>query len=171
MVADGDRLRCDAVVVAAGAWAPALLGPLGIELDLTPDPRDRRLLPPGRRAAVADRRRRAARGQGRATRSSIPPTGSRPGCTRRARRPTPTGQGSPTRSLVAATVGWARERFPGLGEPVDVQTCLYANRPDDRFAIERHGRVVAVSACSGHGFKFAPAIGERAAELVLEALS
>jgi sarcosine oxidase len=37
--------------------------------------------------------------------------------------------------------------------------------PDDTFVVERRGRVVVGSACSGHGFKFAPAIGERLAAL------
>jgi len=36
---------------------------------------------------------------------------------------------------------------------------------DERFILERHGRVVIGSACSGHGFKFAPAIGRRLADL------
>jgi glycine/D-amino acid oxidase-like deaminating enzyme len=32
----------------------------------------------------------------------------------------------------------------------------------------RHPRVLLVSACSGHGFKFAPTIGEIVADLVVE---
>ncbi|MDQ3939836.1 MAG: sarcosine oxidase, partial [Actinomycetota bacterium] len=35
----------------------------------------------------------------------------------------------------------------------------------EHFILERHGRVVIGSACSGHGFKFAPLIGKRLAEL------
>jgi sarcosine oxidase len=45
---------------------------------------------------------------------------------------------------------------------------LYTNTLDERFIIERHGRVVVGSACSGHGFKFAPAVGEQLAALVHE---
>ena len=56
-----------------------------------------------------------------------------------------------------------------LATPLAAETCLYANRPDERFVLERRGRVVVGSACSGHGFKFAPAIGERLAGLALEA--
>ena len=51
-----------------------------------------------------------------------------------------------------------------------VETCLYTNLPDDRFTCERRGRIVVGSACSGHGFKFAPAIGKRLAALAVEAL-
>jgi len=41
--------------------------------------------------------------------------------------------------------------------------CLYTNTPDHRFLIDAHpasARTFIVSACSGHGFKFAPAIAE-----------
>jgi sarcosine oxidase len=41
--------------------------------------------------------------------------------------------------------------------------------PDQTFILERRGRIVVGSACSGHGFKFAPAIGERLATLVEQA--
>ncbi|MGE0226555.1 MAG: N-methyl-L-tryptophan oxidase [Acetobacteraceae bacterium] len=48
--------------------------------------------------------------------------------------------------------------------------CLYTNTPDSDFLIDAHpdmDRVLAVSACSGHGFKHSAAIGEAVAELVL----
>lgn len=51
------------------------------------------------------------------------------------------------------------------------QVCLYTNTPDGHFWIdrlERHPAVIVVSACSGHGFKFAPAIGELVADRVQE---
>jgi sarcosine oxidase len=50
------------------------------------------------------------------------------------------------------------------------QVCLYTNTPDRHFIVDRHPahaeRVLVVSACSGHGFKFATVIGEIAAELL-----
>jgi sarcosine oxidase len=48
-------------------------------------------------------------------------------------------------------------------------TCMYTNTPDHDFVIDfspHDKRVVVISACSGHGFKFAPVIGEIAADLV-----
>ena len=33
------------------------------------------------------------------------------------------------------------------------------------FVLERHGRIVVASPCSGHGFKFAPVVGRRIVEL------
>jgi sarcosine oxidase len=47
--------------------------------------------------------------------------------------------------------------------------CMYTNTPDRHFVIDLHpddSRIVVISACSGHGFKFAPVIGEIAADLV-----
>jgi sarcosine oxidase len=48
-------------------------------------------------------------------------------------------------------------------------SCLYTNAPDHRFVLGLHpnrSNVVVVSACSGHGFKFASVVGEVAAGLV-----
>lgn len=48
--------------------------------------------------------------------------------------------------------------------------CLYANTPDRHFVIDTHPAVAGVafaSACSGHGFKFAPVVGEVLADLAL----
>lgn len=50
-------------------------------------------------------------------------------------------------------------------------TCMYTNTPDHHFVVDfspRDRRVVVLSPCSGHGFKFAPVIGDIAADLVLE---
>ena len=42
------------------------------------------------------------------------------------------------------------------------RACFYTTTDDERFILERHGRIVVGSACSGHGFKFAPAVGKPA---------
>jgi sarcosine oxidase len=49
--------------------------------------------------------------------------------------------------------------------------CLYTNSPDENFIVDVHPespRVVVLSPCSGHGFKFSPVIGDIAADLVLD---
>jgi len=62
--------------------------------------------------------------------------------------------------------------MPGAaGRVVDAKVCMYALTPDADFAIDLHpanGRVVVCGGFSGHGFKFASAIGEIAADLALE---
>ena len=53
--------------------------------------------------------------------------------------------------------------------PADASVCLYTNTPDSNFLLDWHPAAPGVfvcSACSGHGFKFAPAIGEAVASVV-----
>jgi sarcosine oxidase len=72
----------------------------------------------------------------------------------------------PDGEVVAAVAAWVAERFPTADpDPAALDTCLYTSTDDERFILERHGRIVVGSACSGHGFKFAPAVGERLAAL------
>ena len=71
-------------------------------------------------------------------------------------------------ALVDRISGWVRERFPDVDPtPVAAESCLYTSTEDESFLLERRGRLVVGSACSGHGFKFAPAVGRRLAELAL----
>jgi sarcosine oxidase len=70
--------------------------------------------------------------------------------------------------LVEQIATWANETYRlADAEPVAAETCLYTTTPDQSFVLERRGRVVVGSPCSGHGFKFAPAIGRRLADLAL----
>ena len=82
----------------------------------------------------------------------------------------PNGTGKPEPRLIEQIVNWTRQTYR-LAEPnpVATDTCLYTTTPDETFILERRGRLVIGSPCSGHGFKFAPAIGERLADLALEA--
>jgi sarcosine oxidase len=54
--------------------------------------------------------------------------------------------------------------------PVRSKACLYTATPDLDFLIDQEGdrRVLAVSACSGHGFKHAAAVGEAVANRALD---
>ncbi|MCB1500939.1 MAG: N-methyl-L-tryptophan oxidase [Bauldia sp.] len=60
--------------------------------------------------------------------------------------------------------------FPDANGPVmALQTCVFTNTPDEHFVIDAlpgARDVLVVSACSGHGFKFVPVIGEIVADLV-----
>lgn len=77
--------------------------------------------------------------------------------------------GAPEPHLVDRITAWTREIFRLADpEPVAAETCMYTTMPDESFVLERRGRVVVGSACSGHGFKFAPAIGERLADLATD---
>ena len=74
--------------------------------------------------------------------------------------------GEPDRALVERITDWARRSWLLADpDPVGAETCIYTTTPDQRFVLERRGRIVVGSACSGHGFKFAPVVGQRLADL------
>lgn len=65
-----------------------------------------------------------------------------------------------------------RVRMPAANGPLATSAvCLYTNTPDEAFVIDRHpaaSGVAFASACSGHGFKFAPLVGDILADLVTD---
>lgn len=83
---------------------------------------------------------------------------------------------------LAPAKGYAERYFPGAGAVQSAVTCFYTMTPDGDFLIDdaaaAEGRVT-IAGLSGHGFKFAPALGEfaalralgRAAPVSLEAFS
>jgi sarcosine oxidase len=72
-------------------------------------------------------------------------------------------------ALVDRITAWVRERFRDVDpHPVATESCLYTSTEDESFVLERRDRLVVGSACSGHGFKFAPAVARRLADLALE---
>jgi sarcosine oxidase len=74
--------------------------------------------------------------------------------------------------LIRAAVA---EHLPAAnGRLIRAKTCLYTVTPDGDFIIDRlpgAPQIVVASACSGHGFKFAPAIGEILADLAITGAS
>jgi sarcosine oxidase len=70
---------------------------------------------------------------------------------------------------------FTRAHMPGAdGRVTSSAICLYTNTPDGDFLLDTHPAAPGVafaSACSGHGFKFAPVIGEALADLVLTGTS
>jgi len=70
---------------------------------------------------------------------------------------------APVRSFVETCLRGAATRESAW------ESCLFTMAPDHNFLIgphPKHANVVLVSACSGHGFKFASAVGEVASRLV-----
>jgi monomeric sarcosine oxidase len=155
------EVRADVVVIAAGAWAPALLATAGITLRAVPTRQTVVYfhvagdIPSLVEWATPPRYALAAPGVGvKAGEHHVGPVTD------------PATAAAPDREAVARVAGWVAERFPAADpEPVAAETCLYTTTPDEGFVLERHGRVVVASPCSGHGFKFAPLIGERVAAL------
>jgi sarcosine oxidase len=78
----------------------------------------------------------------------------------------PEEEGTADPVLVERVAEWVARTYPDADpDPVAGETCMYTTTPDERFILERRGRYVIGSACSGHGFKFAPAVGARLARM------
>ncbi len=160
---DGEAREFDAVIVAAGSWAGKLLpefaGRLAVRRRVvgwfsTPAPR---LLP-----AICIDNEEGVYGmpapQGR-YKIGLHAVG---GAT------SPDDIAEPDAHDAAMLSAHVRELLPKHEpKPVKMATCLYTVTPDENFVIapsSAHERVLLFSACSGHGFKYAPAFGELAEE-------
>ena len=174
---DAGPITARSVVVCAGAWARPLLASVGIEvpLDVTrqtmhwleqrgdADVRGADSFPIALVEHAVDRMFYAMPDTGDGVKVAIHHEGAvvMPEVVDRAIHPADT---EPVEGLAA--------RFlPGVaGRIRESLVCLYTNTPDHDFVIDVADgmpNVVVISACSGHGFKFASAIGEVAAQLAL----
>ena len=173
------RYRADRLVIAAGAWAPAIIGagapPLSIERQVLCwfEPLGEQVrLEPGRCPIWIWEHERGRYAYG----FPLLPRGLKvarhhegePCTADAARREVDSGE-------IASMSELVHRLLPGAAGAVrETSTCLYTNTPDEDFVIDFHPHnpaVLVLSPCSGHGFKFASAIGEIAADLVTEGRS
>lgn len=62
---------------------------------------------------------------------------------------------------------YVREWIPGADpDRFDAISCTYTTTSDEKFVVDRMGPICVGAGFSGHGFKFAPAIGEELAKLI-----
>jgi sarcosine oxidase len=81
----------------------------------------------------------------------------------------PDRRADPDAAGIARLSRYVEDWLPGLDPaPRELISCLYTTAPGEHFVVGRVGRVVVGSPCSGHGFKFAPAMGELLASLATE---
>jgi sarcosine oxidase len=164
-----DDVEEPVVVVTAGPWARSLLEPAGIELPVIETRETVAFFAyDGRLPSVVAEIE--TRGHGFYALAD-PDYGLKVGSHMRGKPDDPNQVRGPDNGTVQEIVDWTNERFPHAGrDPLYAETCFYTTTDDERFILERHGRIVVGSACSGHGFKFAPAVGKRLAALAVEAL-
>lgn len=165
------------LVIAAGPWVAALLPGLGVTLRVTRQvvawfaPRDEAAASPHRLPVWAmlddegvlnygmPNLPAGTGGPGLNAGRHVPGQEATPGPGVRA------AEGADTASIRA----FLEHRIPAAAGPMlDAATCLYTGTPDGHFILDRHPRherVLVLSPCSGHGFKFAPVVGEVAADL------
>ena len=168
VVTDRRTIRADRVVIAAGPWSGALLAAAGIELPLAP--------------AVAQ-----------VTFLEAPQLVDRPGLADWLMddgvgvygHPVPgvgykvafdAGSGEPWLPDVEAwlpdeaeearVLAWLARRLPGVVPRVArTERHPWTMTPDGDFAIDRLGPIVVAAGCSGHAFKFGPALGALVADV------
>jgi sarcosine oxidase len=165
-VASPDALDADVVVVTAGAWVNELVAP-PLPVRITRETVCFFRIAGGRPVpSVVSLKEGSHRHAFYAL--ADPVHGLKAGAHHGGTETDPRAAGAADAAVVEQVVAWARERFELADpDPVEVQTCLYTTMPDESFVLERRGRVVVGAACSGHGFKFAPAVGERLARLAM----
>jgi sarcosine oxidase len=79
---------------------------------------------------------------------------------------------TPSAQQLAALQRFVARHLPDAASPPQQPTgCIYTKTPDEHFIVDHlpgTPQVLLISACSGHGYKFAPALGEIAADLVVD---
>jgi sarcosine oxidase len=167
---EGLALRAGCAVVTAGAWARDLLAPCGIELEVVPTRETVSyftLEHEGGVPSVIDSVEGAAPNQlGYAL--VAPGVGLKAGVHHAGPETDPDELGAPSAEIAEWTEDWVSRRFRGATSRAEPETCIYTSTADESFVLQHLGRIVVGSACSGHGFKFAPVIGERLAALASE---
>jgi monomeric sarcosine oxidase len=162
-----DEIDADAVVVTAGAWVREFFPDLPVRVTretVAYFRRDGQPLPSVVQLDPATR--------GHAMYSLHDPVhGLKAGAHHAGAEVSPGEPGEADAALVERISQWVARTYPDADpEPVAAETCLYTTTPDEHFILERRGKVVIGSPCSGHGFKFAPAIGNRLAALAADIL-
>jgi len=177
MVTTGrDTYRAARLVLAAGAWTSRLLPELSLPLSVERvvqvwlDPRgDRESLAPSRCPITIweyapERFFYAFPALEGLVKAALHHQGE-PADPDHVRREVEEREVAPLRALLERFIPQAAGRLAATA------VCLYTNTPDGHFIVDlhpRHPEVVVLSPCSGHGFKFATALGEIAADLALD---
>ncbi len=157
----GDEATAGVVVVTAGAWAKPLLATADIDLDVRPTRETVAYFEmPEPTPTLVDW------GQPSVYALSTPSQGLKVGEHIAGPDADPDSEGVPDQGSIDRLSAWVSRVFPSANPKASfAETCFYTNTDDESFVLERHGDIVVGSACSGHGFKFAPLIGRRLAEM------
>ena len=164
LVESADDVDADVVVLAAGPWIRRLVPDVPVRVTRETIAYFRRNGAPAPSVVELDETTR-----GHAMYALHDPVhGLKAGAHHAGAETDPDEEGEPDGALVERVAAWVAARLPDADpDPVGAETCIYTSTADESFVLERRGRVVVGSACSGHGFKFAPAVGRRLAALAL----
>jgi sarcosine oxidase len=165
--AEGGAIRAPVAILAAGAWAGSILGPAGIPLPLRPTLEQSTYFETESMGipTVIDRDE-APTQPPYIVPDPFTPREIKAGAHLSGPVVDPdTRSFQPDEARERRIVDWVGRRLASTARPSRTETCLYTTTPDEDFVIDRVGPIVIASACSGHGFKFTPLIGEVLADL------
>jgi sarcosine oxidase len=168
VVTDRRRLRAERVVIAAGPWSGELLRGVGIELPLAPAVAQVSFLDAPHlvdRPALADWLRDDGVG---VYGHPVPGVGYKVAFDAGSEQPwlPDTEEWAPDQVEQERLIAWLRERMPAVEPRVALtQRHPWTMTPDGDFAIGRRGPIVVAAGCSGHAFKFGPALGALVADV------
>jgi sarcosine oxidase len=168
VVTDRRTLRADRVVIAAGPWSGDLLASVGIELPLAPAVAQVTFLEAPQlvdRPGLADWLRYEGLG---VYGHPVPGVGYKvafdAGSTERWLPDVEAWP--PDLAEQARLIEWLGARMPAVEPRVALtQRHPWTMTPDGDFAIDRRGPIVVAAGCSGHAFKFGPALGTLVADV------
>jgi sarcosine oxidase len=168
---DRDTIEAQAVIITAGAWTNSLLPaiPLRVTREVTAwfEPKNAEPFSPGRFPVFILESRHGMH-------YGIPPHGGAGvKVAKHHHRKETVDPDRYDRTVRADDEALIRnalaDHIPAVnGRMIAAKTCLYTMTPDGDFIIDRlpgADNVIVASPCSGHGFKFAPVVGEILAEL------
>lgn len=172
VLAHGETMQADRIVVTAGAWVLKLFPELGGELKTY-------------RTALAYVEPPADLKAAWEAAPAILVGGSTDGYMIPLTRGAGMKFGSGLHRVPTSDADWNRQPVPGEGEAIrnlfsppiarigeyrvtEVVTCAYTFTADDKFMAQEKGKCLIVSACSGHGYKFGAAVGRRVAAAVVD---
>lgn len=171
VVTDQETIEARAAIVAAGAWTKSLVPalPLRVTREVAAwfEPNDAALLAPGRFPVFILESPRGMH-------YGIPPHGGAGvKVAKHHQRDQTVDPDAYDRTVSADDEALIRaalaDYIPAAnGRMLAAKTCLYTMTPDGHFIIDRlpgAENIIVASSCSGHGFKFAPVIGEILADL------
>jgi sarcosine oxidase len=168
VVTDRRTLRADRVVIAAGPWSGELLRTAGIELPLAPAVAQVTFLRapdlvgrPGLADWLID-------GGVGVYGHPVPGVGYKVAFDAGSTDPwlADADAWAPDPTEERRVLAWLRDRMPAVEPEVALtQRHPWTMTPDGDFAIDRRGPIVVAAGCSGHAFKFGPALGELVADV------
>ena len=172
-LASGEQLAGDLVVVAAGAWASALLPALASRLT----PSRQVVVRVSAPDALAEHWQSTTmltdvlQGEQQSVFYAVPPLRGYPikfGDHCFSKGGDPEADRTPGSDEIERVLAAARRHILHADDyrVIEARTCFYTLTEDECFSTERIERVLTLAGFSGHGFKFAPLIGEQLARVI-----